>query len=155
MQPLNLPQYSFRIKSEGQRKYIFDNIRKRYVVLTPEEWVRQHLIAWLVEEKNYPAALIAVEMPLKFNRMERRADVVLYSGRGKPFMIIECKAPGIKISQKAFDQAARYNTGLKVDYLVVSNGLVHYCAKLNHAGGTWEFLKEIPDFDAAGIRNWD
>ncbi len=155
MQPLNLPQYSFKIKSEGQRNYIFDNIRKRYVVLTPEEWVRQHLIAWLVEEKNYPASLIAVEIPLRINRMERRADIILYSSLGKPFIIIECKAPGIKISQKAFDQAARYNIGLKVNYLVVSNGLVHYCAKLDHDVGTWKFLKEIPDFDAATIRNWD
>ena len=155
MQPLNLPQYSFKIKSEGQRKYIFDNIRKRYVVLTPEEWVRQHLTAWLVQEKKYPASLIAVEMPLRINRMERRADIVLYSNLGKPFMIIECKAPGIKISQKAFDQAARYNMDIKVNYLVVSNGLVHYCAKLDHDGGTWEFLREIPDFDAATIRNWD
>ena len=123
--------------------------------MTPEEWVRQHLTAWLVQEKKYPASLIAVEMPLRINRMERRADIVLYSIRGKPFMIIECKAPGIKISQKAFDQAARYNMDIKVNYLVVSNGLVHYCARLDHDGGTWEFLREIPDFDAATIRNWD
>ena len=146
MQPLNLPQYSFKIKSEGQRKYIFDNIRKRYVILTPEEWVRQHLTAWLVQEKKYPASLIAVEMPLRINRMERRADIVLYSSRGKPFMIIECKAPGIKISQKAFDQAARYNMDIKVNYLVVSNGLVHYCARLDHKKANWSFLSGIPEY---------
>ena len=146
MQVLNLPEYSFKIKSEGQRKYIFDNIRKRYVVLTPEEWVRQNMIAWMTQEKNYPASLISVELQMKVNRMERRADIVLFGREGKPLMIIECKAPGVRITQKAFDQAARYNIDMKVEYLVVTNGLVHYCARINHRERRWEFLEEIPDF---------
>ncbi len=149
IQPLNLPEYSFKIKCEGQRKYIFDNIRKRFVVLTPEEWVRQHFTAFLVAEKKYPASLIAVEMSLRINQMERRADIVLFSGQGKPLMIIECKAPGVKISQEAFDQAARYNMEMKVDYLVVSNGLSHYCAELNHSERTWKFIEDIPDYPSA------
>jgi predicted type IV restriction endonuclease len=146
MQSLNFPEYKFTIKTEEQRNYIFDNIRKRYVFLTPEEWVRQNLISYLVEEKKYPASLIAVEMPLRINRLERRADIVLFSREGKPLVIAECKSPDIKISQKAFDQAARYNMDMKVAFLIVSNGMVHYCAKLDHALGTWEFLNEIPMF---------
>lgn len=152
---LNLPEYSFKIKSEGQRKYIFDNIRKRYVVLTPEEWVRQNLTTYLVEEKNYPASLIAVEMSLKINRMERRADIVLFSKLGNPLIIIECKAPGIKISQMVFDQVALYNMDMKVEYLIVSNGLVHYCAKLYHNERRWEFLKQIPDYSSLLITPGD
>lgn len=147
VQPLNLPQYSFRIKTERQRKYIFDNIRKRYVVLTPEEWVRQNLATWLVKEKGYPLSLIAVEMPLRINRMEKRADIILFSKQGAPAVIVECKAPSIKISQKVFDQAARYNIDLKVEYLIVSNGIDHYCARLDHKGGSWQFLSEVPAFD--------
>ncbi len=146
MQSLRFPSYSFQVKSAGQRKYIFDNIRRRYVVLTPEEWVRQHLIAYLVEDRNYPASLIAVEMPLKINRMERRADMVLFSKHGNPLLIAECKAPAVKITQAAFDQAARYNIGMKVRYMIVSNGLDHYCAKLDHLARTWEFLESIPGY---------
>lgn len=155
VQPLNLPQYSFRIRTERQRKYIFDNIRKRYVVLTPEEWVRQNLVTWLVQEKGYPPSLIAVEMPLRVNRMEKRADIVLFSKKGTPAVIVECKAPSIKISQKVFDQAARYNIDLKVEYLIVSNGMDHYCARLDHKGGSWQFLSEVPDFDIISQRTGD
>lgn len=153
VQSLNLPQYSFRIKTERQRKYIFDNIRKRYVVLTPEEWVRQNLVTWLVREKGYPLSLIAVEMPLRVNRMERRADIILFSKQGTPAVIVECKAPSIKISQKVFDQAARYNIDLKVEYLIVSNGMDHYCARLDHKGGSWQFLSEVPGFDVINCGN--
>ncbi len=145
-QQLNLPDYSFQIKSKGQRKYIFDNIRKRYVFLTPEEWVRQNLTAYLVREKNFPASLIAVEMSLKINQMDKRADIVLFSRHGAPLVIVECKAPDVKITQKVFDQAALYNMDMKVEYLIVSNGLVHYCAKLDHQERTWSFLPEIPDY---------
>jgi predicted type IV restriction endonuclease len=149
-QRLNLPDYSFQIKSKGQRKYIFDNIRKRYVFLTPEEWVRQNLAAYLVREKNFPASLIAVEMSLRINRMDKRADIVLFSRHGAPVVIVECKAPDVKITQKVFDQAALYNMDMKVEYLIVSNGLVHYCAKLDHREQTWSFLPEIPDYFSAG-----
>ncbi|MFP4365919.1 MAG: type I restriction enzyme HsdR N-terminal domain-containing protein [Bacteroidales bacterium] len=146
---LNLPEFSFKVKSDGQRKYIFDNIRKRYVVLTPEEWVRQNFIAYLINEKKYPASLIAVEMPLKINRLKKRADIVLFSGLGLPMIIVECKAPGVKITQKVFDQAALYNLDLKVGHLIVSNGMVHYCAELNHNERKWELLPEIPEFRSA------
>lgn len=146
---LNLPEFSFKVKSDGQRKYIFDNIRKRYVVLTPEEWVRQNFIAYLINEKKYPASLIAVEMPLKINRLEKRADIVLFSGLGLPMIIVECKAPGVKITQKVFDQAALYNLDLKVEHLIVSNGMVHYCAELNHNERKWKLLPEIPEFRSA------
>jgi len=155
MQSLNFPRYSFRIKSEGQRKHIFDNIRKRYVLLTPEEWVRQHLISYLVEDRKYPASLLAVEMPLKINRMERRADLVLFSKNGDPLLIAECKAPGVKITQGAFDQVARYNLDMKVRYLIVSNGTVHYCAELDHVRGVWSFLRQIPAFEEVIDRNRD
>ena len=155
MHPLNFPEYSFRIRAEGQRNYIFDNIRKRYVILTPEEWVRQHMVTYMIEEKKFPSTLISVEMTMKINQTVKRADIVLFSRRALPLMIIECKAPGIKITQKAFDQAARYNMDIKVEYLVVSNGLVHYCARLNHRQNSWEFMKEIPDFLTAAIRNED
>jgi predicted type IV restriction endonuclease len=155
MQSLNFPAYTFRIKTEEQRNYIFDNIRKRYVILTPEEWVRQHLATYLTEEKKYPAALMAVEMSLKINKLERRADIVLFSRDGKPFMIVECKAPGVKVTQNTFDQAARYNMDMKVEYLVISNGLVHYCARLNHADHSWEFLKEIPGFNPPALHAGD
>ena len=117
------------------------------MLLTPEEWVRQNFTAWLVNDKGYPLPLIAIEMALKTARMDRRADIVVFSRHGKPVMIIECKAPSVRISQKVFDQVARYNMDFKVDYLAVSNGMVHYCAKLDHEAGTWMFLKEFPDFD--------
>ena len=155
MQPLNLPDYSFKIKSEGQRKYIFDNIRKRYVVLTPEEWVRQNIIAWMVNDRKYPASLIAVELSLRINQMEKRADVVLFGHHGRPVMIIECKSPKVRILQKVFDQAALYNLDMQVEYLVVSNGLVHYCARLNHMEKTWEFLEDIPEYSVDMFKGGD
>lgn len=115
--------------------------------MTPEEWVRQHLVSYLVEDRKYPASLIAVEMPLKYNRMERRADLVLFSKQGNPLLIAECKAPTIKITQEALDQAVRYNIVLKVCYLVITNGIEHYCARLDKESGSWEFLDQIPGYD--------
>lgn len=154
LQKLNLPEYSFRIKTTEQRKYIFDNIRKRYVLLTPEEWVRQNFASYLIMEKNYPASLIAVEMTLNTNRMVRRADIVIFSKTGAPLVIVECKAPGVTISQAVFDQVANYNMGMKVNYLVVSNGLIHYCARLYHREKRWEFLKQIPDYSTLALSDY-
>jgi predicted type IV restriction endonuclease len=148
MPQLNFPEFSFKIVSRGQSKYIFDKYRKRYVVLTPEEWVRQNIIEYMVREKKFPPSLIAVEMPLKINRLGNRADAVIYSRQGKPLIIIECKAPGVNIRQKVFDQAAHYNMDLKVEYLIVTNGMVHYCARIDHHKRTWEFLPEIPEFSS-------
>ncbi|MGM0407434.1 MAG: type I restriction enzyme HsdR N-terminal domain-containing protein [Bacteroidota bacterium] len=147
MESLNLPTYSFNIKLKEQRKYIFDFIRKKYVLLTPEEWVRQNFLKYLVDEKKYPASLIAVEKEFKLNTLSKRSDAVVYNKSGIPVLIIECKAASVKIDQKVFDQIARYNIKLNVDFLVVTNGLDHYCCKIDFQNHTYSFLKGIPDFN--------
>ncbi|MGC9374566.1 MAG: type I restriction enzyme HsdR N-terminal domain-containing protein [Bacteroidales bacterium] len=146
MERLNLPTYSFNIKFKEKRKYIFDFIRKKYVLLTPEEWVRQNFLKYLVEEKKYPASLIAVEKEFKLNTLSKRSDAVVYNRLGQPFLIIECKATNVTINQKVFDQIARYNIKLNVEYLVVTNGLVHYCCKIDVENQNYYFLKDIPEF---------
>ena len=146
MENLNLPTYSFKIKSEAQRKLIFDSIRKKYIVLTPEEWVRQNFIRYLIEEKGYPAALIAVEKKVDVNLLPQRSDIVLYNSNAKPVMIVECKAAKVKVSQDVFNQIARYNMKLRVPLLVVTNGLNHYCCKMDYNKQTFEFIKEIPHY---------
>ena len=130
MEKLNLPQYSVRLKEEGGKQFIFDIVRKKYLVLTPEEWVRQNFIHFLINDKNYPAGLIAVEKGLKLNELQKRADVLVYKN-AQPMVLIECKAPGIKISREVFEQIARYNMVFKVPYLLVTNGMQHYCAKID------------------------
>jgi hypothetical protein len=146
METLNLPSYNFNIKLEGQRKLIFDSIRKKYVVLTPEEWVRQNFISYLVETKNYPKGLIAVEKKVDVNRMAQRSDIVLYNNKAIPVMIVECKAASVKITQQTFNQIARYNMKLRVSYLVVTNGLNHYCCRIDYEKNSFEFISEIPDY---------
>ena len=146
MEKLNLPTYNFNIKLEGQRKLIFDSIRKKYVVLTPEEWVRQNFISYLVEDKNYPKGLVAVERKVDVNRMPQRSDIVLYNNKAVPLMIVECKAASVKISQKTFNQIARYNMKLQVPYLVVTNGLNHYCCQIDYEKNSFKFISEIPDY---------
>lgn len=146
MQELNLPQYPLKIKEEGGARYIFDSIRKKYLVLLPEEWVRQNFIQFLVRDKNYAASLIAIEKGLKLNELQKRADIVIYDKQAKPIVLIECKAPKVKINQEVFEQVARYNMVFKVPYLVVTNGLEHYCAKVNFETNSFEFLKDIPDY---------
>ena len=146
MQELNLPQYPLKIKEEGGTRYIFDSIRKKYLVLLPEEWVRQNFIQFLVRDKNYAASLIAIEKGLKLNELQKRADIVIYDKQAKPIVLIECKAPKVKINQEVFEQVARYNMVFKVPYLVVTNGLEHYCAKVNFETNSFEFLKDIPDY---------
>ncbi len=146
MLQLNLPQYNFRIKKENEKYFIFDSQRKRFVSLTPEEWVRQHFIRFLIEVKNYPAAYLAVEKQLNLNGMKKRCDAILYNNNALPVMIIEFKAPSVAISQETFDQVAVYNAKLKVDYFIISNGLEHYCCKVNTENSKYEFLPEIPVF---------
>tara|TARA_R110001583_G_scaffold25760_7_gene93120 strand:- start:2136 stop:2588 length:453 start_codon:yes stop_codon:yes gene_type:complete len=146
METLNLPSYNFNIKLEGQRKLIFDSIRKKYVVLTPEEWVRQNFISYLVEDKNYPKGLIAVEKKVDVNKMPQRSDIVLYNNKAIPVMIVECKAVSVKVTQDTFNQIARYNMMLQVPYLVVTNGLNHYCCKIDYEKKSFEFIQEIPDY---------
>jgi hypothetical protein len=146
MQSLNFPKYIFRLKTENNREQIFDTVRKKWVALTPEEWVRQHLVQYLVHEKKYPISLIAVEAKINLNKRTRRCDVILFNQLGNPVLIAECKAPEIKINQKTFDQIAAYNMKLNVDYLLVSNGMTHYCCRINDTKNNYEFLENIPDF---------
>jgi len=146
MEKLNLPEYSFRIATVDSKTQIFDGIRKKYVTLTDEEWVRQNFIMYLISEKKYPASLISIEKSLQVNRMEKRADIVVYGKDLKPKVIVECKAPSVAISQEVFDQVARYNIPLKVDYLIVTNGLIHYCCKIDFNNNEYTFINEVPDF---------
>jgi hypothetical protein len=145
---LNLPSYDFKIRRSGEKTMIFDVIRKKYVVLTGEEWVRQNFIQFLIHEKHFPPTLMAIEMGFKLHQLQKRSDIVLFNKQGNPKLIIECKAPEVKITQDAFDQAARYNMALNVDYLVVTNGFDHYCCKMDYVQKTYKFLKNIPDYSS-------
>jgi type I site-specific restriction-modification system R (restriction) subunit len=146
MQELNLPAYEFRIKTEGTKKYIFDLVRKRFVLLTPEEWVRQHFMRYLSEEKKYPESLMAVEKQITLNGKLFRFDLLVYRRNGQPLLIAEFKAPGVKISQDTFDQVVRYNMALKVERVVVSNGLQHFVCEIDYQQNNYKYLREVPDF---------
>jgi predicted type IV restriction endonuclease len=146
MLPLNLPAYPTKIIVRNGKNAIFDVLRKRYVALTPEEWVRQHFVHFLIEKKGYPQALIANEVSLSLNGTKKRCDSVLYNRDFTARMIIEYKAPHVAITQEVFEQISRYNIVLKVEYLIVSNGLSHYCCKIDYEHLTYTYLKEIPDY---------
>lgn len=146
MIPLNLPEFKIKLAGTKDRPLVLDVLRRRYVKLTPEEWVRQHFVHFLIEHKGFPAALLANEISLKIGEKALRADSVLFGRDLKPRMIIEYKAPSIPISQKVFDQIFTYNIILHVDYLVVSNGLEHYCCKMDHANQKYLFLEDIPSY---------
>lgn len=146
MTRLNLPPFEIKLRGTKAQPQIFDILRKKYIALTPEEWVRQHFVHFLVEHKGYPAALMANEIQLKVGEKALRADSVLYSRDLKPKMIIEYKAPHIPITQKVFDQISIYNMLLHVDYLVVSNGLQHYICKMDYNDKKYLFLEDIPDY---------
>lgn len=146
MYRLNLPQYEIKIKQQNGKTQILDTLRRKFVSLTPEEWVRQHFVHFLTEHKGYPASLIANEAELTCGQKKLRCDSVLYDSQARPRMIMEYKAPTIAITQKVFNQISVYNMLLKVDYLVVSNGLQHYCCRMDYANNSYCFLKEIPDF---------
>ncbi|MBN2598341.1 type I restriction enzyme HsdR N-terminal domain-containing protein [Labilibaculum sp.] len=148
MENLNLPTYSFKIKSELQRKLIFDSIRKKYVALTPEEWVRQNFIQYLVNEKRYPGSLIAIEKKVDVNLLPQRSDIVLYNNNAQPVMIVECKSVKVKITQDVFNQIARYNMKLRVPFLVVTNGLQHYCCQMDYDKKSFKFIPEIPFYES-------
>jgi len=137
-------KYNFRIKKDGEQQLIFDIIRKRFVALTPEEWVRQHWIHYLIEEAKYPRSLIAVEMNIILNQLAKRCDLVVYDRDGKPFLIVECKSAGVKISQKVFDQIARYNLTLQVKYLIVSNGKQHFGCEIDFEKRNYNFIENLP-----------
>lgn len=143
---LNLPPFEIKLQGTKQRPMIFDILRKKYIVLTPEEWVRQHFVHFLIEHKNYPTALMANEIQMTVGDKVLRADSILYSRELKPRMIIEYKAPHIPITQKVFDQISTYNLLLHVDYLVISNGIQHYACKMDYEGKKYVFLQDIPDY---------
>ena len=148
MKKLNLPSYDFNIKQQGNKNYIFDIIRKKYVVLTPEEFVRQNFIHYLINEKKYPASLISVEHFLLINNLSKRCDIVLFNNVGKPLIIVECKSQKVKISQKAFDQIARYCMKLEVEVLILTNGIVHYCCLIDRNNNTISNVSDIPEYDS-------
>ena len=147
MYRLNLPPYQIKITEKGEKRHIFDFLRRKYVALTPEEWVRQHFVHFLVEHKGYPKGLLANEVELKVGEKRLRCDTLLYNKEAKPRMIIEYKAPTIQLQQKTFDQISVYNLLLKVDYLIVSNGLQHFCCKMDYAEQRYIFLKDVPDYE--------
>ena len=144
---LTLPPYQIRVKETHGRKQIFDILRRKYVALTPEEWVRQHFIHYLVEHKNYPSSLLANEVSLQIGEKRMRADSVLYDNQLHPRMIIEYKAPNITLTQKVFDQITVYNLLLHVDYLIVSNGMITYICKMDYEKETYKFLEAIPNYE--------
>lgn len=146
MQKLNLPEYSFKIRNTESKPFIFDVIRKKYVRLTPEEWVRQNFIQFLVTEKNYSPSLLVVEGSVKVNNNPQRADLIVFDRSVNPALVAEFKAPEVKINQQTFDQIVRYNMQLKVRFLIVSNGLEHYCCSVNYAENSYAYLPGIPDF---------
>ncbi|MDE2999449.1 MAG: type I restriction enzyme HsdR N-terminal domain-containing protein [Gemmatimonadota bacterium] len=148
MQSLNFPrQYEFDIRASGGKRTIFDPLRRKHVRLTPEEWVRQNLVQHLVQDLGYPAGRTAVETAFAYGGMQHRADVIVYSGRGEPVLMAECKAPDVRIKQQAFDQIARYNTSVGTDYLVVTNGITHYCYALDREERSYRFLDSLPRYE--------
>lgn len=144
---LNLPTYNFKLKSSENKTYIFGIIRKRFLVLTPEEWVRQHYVNFLITHKKYPISLVNVEKQLTVNNLKKRFDILTFNTQGEPEIIVECKAPNVKITQETFDQIARYNLKLNAKYLIVTNGLEHYYCKMDYEKENYVFLKEIPNYN--------
>jgi len=151
VQDLNFPTYSFRLKNSENNTHIFDVIRKKFVVLQPEEWVRQHCVQYLINEKNFPISLINVEKVVLINGLKKRYDIVVFNPDGSLALVVECKAPKVKISQAAFDQIARYNLTLKASYLMVTNGLNHYFCTMNHDLESFEFLETLPNYNTKEI----
>ncbi len=148
MVELNLPEYEYKVRRREDGSWaIWDRLRRRWVALTPEEWVRQHFVEWLINEKHFPAALMGNEVALTQNGIARRCDTIVGDRNGSPLVIVEYKAPNINITQKTFDQIVRYNMVLHASYLIVSNGLEHYCCKIDYKDGTYLFLEEIPSYN--------
>lgn len=147
MEPLNLPNYSFSLKVVDEKKFIFDKLRRKYVVLTPEEWVRQNFIRYLVEHRNYPVGLISVERGFDLYKTKKRSDILIFNSVGKPWVLVECKAPSVVVNELWFDQAFAYNLSIKASYIMLTNGISHFCMKVKPDFSGVDFLKEIPLFD--------
>lgn len=146
MQKLNLPSYQINIRSKNDKMEIFDEFRKKFVILTPEEWVRQHYAQYMVNQKFYPKGLIAIEYSIKLKIRKKRVDILAFTPYGKPLLVVECKSTDVKINQSVFDQIARYNMAFKVPYLVVTNGFEHYICKLDYTNLSYQFIEELPCF---------
>ncbi|MFS2188338.1 type I restriction enzyme HsdR N-terminal domain-containing protein [Mucilaginibacter sp. Mucisp84] len=146
LQPLNLPPYPFKISDDNGTLTLFDEIRKKTIIITPEEWVRQHFVQYLIKQKNYPRSLIKLEGGLKLNTLQKRTDIVVFNPAGQRILMVECKAPSVTIDQKTFDQIARYNMVHKVSLLAVSNGLQHYYCTIDHEKCTYQFIQELPGY---------
>jgi hypothetical protein len=146
MKQLQFPTYSFRFKNSENKVAIFDEIRKKFIIISPEEWVRQHVVQFLLQDKKYPKSHINVEKLLKINNLTKRYDVVVFKPDGAISILVECKAPEVKITQSTFDQIARYNMTLKAEYLMVTNGLNHYFCKMDYEKEQYDFLQELPEY---------
>jgi predicted type IV restriction endonuclease len=147
MPELNLPFIELKIRKQAGKDYVFDRLRKHYVCLTPEEYVRQHFISFLIEHKHFPQSRLVNEVGIELGNVKKRCDTVLYDDYLQPLMIVEYKAPTVPISQETFDQIARYNMSLNVPWLMVSNGLQHFCCRINSEKDGYDFLKEIPEYE--------
>lgn len=148
MVALNLPAFTHKLKQIDGKPYIFDLLRRKYVRITPEEWVRQHVVHLLIGQYQYPKALIKTEGGLVLNQLQKRTDLVVFDRQGQPFLVVECKAPHVSLTQMVFDQVARYNHIHKAPYLFVTNGLTHYCCGINHETAEITFLDDFPAFTA-------
>ncbi len=146
MEQLNFKTYPFRFKNSENKIAIFDIIRKKFILLTPEEWVRQHVVWFLIEEKKYPKSLVNVEKVITLNGLTKRYDIVVYNKNGSIEILVECKAPTVKIDQTTFDQITRYNMVLNANYLMVTNGLEQYYCQMDYINKKYSFLKEIPNY---------
>jgi len=146
MQKIHFPAYDFRYKSKENQRYVFDIIRKKFVVLTPEEWVRQHALWYLISDKHYPASLVNVEKKLVVGQMTKRYDIAVYDNSGRLSLLVECKRPDVPVTQYTFDQAARYNMVLEAPFLWLTNGLTHYYCHVDTVNKKYDFLKEIPEY---------
>ena len=146
MQKLNFPSYSFRFKNSQNKIAVFDDLRKKFIILTPEEWVRQNCVKFLRAEKNYPLSLINVEKQLKIAGLTKRYDIVVFEPEGNIHIIVECKAPSVRITQNTFDQIARYNLSLKANYLMVTNGIEHFFCRMDYENENYIFLKDLPEY---------
>ena len=146
MQSLNFPAYDFRFKNSENKVHIFDPIRKKFVVLQPEEWVRQNVVQFLIHERKYPKSLINVEKQLTVNTLKKRYDIVIFDSLGNITLLVECKSPKITMNQETFDQIAKYNMQLKAKFLMVTNGLQHFYCKMDFSKEKYTFLEQIPDF---------
>jgi hypothetical protein len=147
VETLNLPTYGFRTTEESGTPSIYDPLRDRYVRLTPEEWVRQHFLQYLIQELDVPAGLVGVETAFQYQDQPRRADIIAHDRHGAPLLLVECKAPRVSIGQDAFDQCARYNIVLEAPYLVVTNGLTHYACAIDFDDRSYTFLDDLPAYD--------